>query len=347
MPVADAQSGADRTIRPVTEPRGALDYDLAFDRQESLWSSALSVSRDGQRAAYSLRQPPAGANLSSRIMPNGSPSSVVGSRVMLSDRRAGRSTALLPPGAKRGDRLPALVLMYPGGDRSRESEVFGGGGPLTVPTLLFTSRGYAVVLASLPLGPNRQARYPVREMVDQLLPQVYRAAELGYIDVNRLAIGGQSFGGYGTAAIIGATNLFRAAIAVSGIYDLARTYGHLDGEEGGSFWVGWSEDGQARMGTHPWANVMRYLESSPYYRADKIHTPLLMVHGNEDTAYHDAQKLFSALRRLERPVQLATYKGMGHVIYEWTRPNSVDAARRMVEFVRKHLGDPLAPKTIP
>jgi dipeptidyl aminopeptidase/acylaminoacyl peptidase len=85
---------------------------------------------------------------------------------------------------------------------------------------------------------------------------------------------------------------------------------------------------------------MRYLESSPYYRADKIHTPLLMVHGNEDTAYHDAQKLFSALRRLERPVQLATYKGMGHVIYEWTRPNSVDAARRMVEFVLKHLGDP-------
>jgi dipeptidyl aminopeptidase/acylaminoacyl peptidase len=72
-----------------------------------------------------------------------------------------------------------------------------------------------------------------------------------------------------------------------------------------------------------------------------------MVHGNEDTAYHDAQKLFSALRRLERPVQLATYKGMGHVIYVWTRPNSVDAAWRMVEFVRKHLGDPLAPKTIP
>ncbi len=252
-----------------------------------------------------------------------------------------RTAVLLPPGAKRGDRLPAVVLMYPGGDRSRQAEVFGGGGDLTIPTLLFTSRGYAVVLASLPLGPNREAGNPLNEMIDELLPQVYRAAELGYVDVNRLAIAGQSFGGYGTGAIISGTNLFRAAVAVSGIYDLAGTYGYLD-ENGGSFWIGWSEAGQARMGTHPWANVMRYLENSPYYRADRIHTPLLLIHGDKDMAYHDAQKLFTALRRLDRPVQLATYGGMGHVIYEWTRPNAVDAARRIVGFVQDHMGD--APK---
>ena len=250
-----------------------------------------------------------------------------------------RTAVLLPPGAKRGDRLPAVVLMYPGGDRSRQAEVFGGGQDLTIPTMLFTSRGYAVVLASLPLGPNREAGNPLNEMTDQLLPQVYRAAELGYVDVNRLAIAGQSFGGYGTGAIISGTNLFRAAVAVSGIYDLAGTYGYLD-ENGGSFWIGWSESGQARMGTHPWANVMRYLENSPYYRADRIRTPLLLIHGDKDSAYHDAQKLFTALRRLDRPVQLATYAGMGHVIYEWTRPNAVDAARRTVAFIRDHLGEP-------
>jgi dipeptidyl aminopeptidase/acylaminoacyl peptidase len=250
-----------------------------------------------------------------------------------------RTAVLLPPGAKRGDRLPAVVLMYPGGDRSRQAEVFGGGGDLTIPTLLFTSRGYAVVLASLPLGPNREAGNPLNEMIDELLPQVYRAANLGYVDINRLAIAGQSFGGYGTGAIISGTNLFRAAVAVSGIYDLAGTYGYLD-ESGGSFWIGWSEGGQARMGTHPWANITRYLENSPYYRADRIHTPLLLVHGDKDNAYHDAQKLFTALRRLDRPVQLATYGGMGHVIYEWTRPNAVDAARRIVAFVSDHLGEP-------
>lgn len=257
-----------------------------------------------------------------------------------------RTAVLLPPGAKRGDRLPAVVLMYPGGDRSRQSEVFGGGGDLTIPNLLFTSRGYAVVLASLPLGPNREAGNPLNEMIDELLPQVYRAAELGFVDVNRLAIAGQSFGGYGTGSIISGTNLFRAAVAVSGIYDLAGTYGYMD-ENGGSFWIGWSEGGQARMGTHPWANVMRYLENSPYYRADRIRTPILLIHGDKDNAYHDAQKLFSALRRLDRPAQLATYGGMGHVIYEWTRPNAVDAAQRIVDFIRTHLGPPKAATITP
>jgi dipeptidyl aminopeptidase/acylaminoacyl peptidase len=257
-----------------------------------------------------------------------------------------RTAVLLPPGAKRGDRLPAVVLMYPGGDRSRQAEVFGGGGDLTIPTLLLTSRGYAVVLASLPLGPNREAGNPLNEMIDQLLPQVYRAADLGYVDVNRLAIAGQSFGGYGTGAIVSGTNLFRAAVAVSGIYDLAGTYGYMD-ENGGSFWIGWSEGGQARMGSHPWANITRYLENSPYYRADRIRTPLLLIHGDKDNAYHDAQKLFTALRRLDRPVQLATYAGMGHVIYEWTRPNAVDAARRIVGFVTDHLGEPAKTQVTP
>jgi dipeptidyl aminopeptidase/acylaminoacyl peptidase len=252
-----------------------------------------------------------------------------------------RTAVLLPPGAKRGDRLPAVVMMYPGGDVSREAERVGGGSTTTVPTLIFTSRGYAVVLANLTLGPNREAGNPMQEMVDVLLPQIYRAAELGYVDVARLALSGQSFGGYGTASVISRTNLFRAAVAVSGIYDLPGTYGHMR-REGGSFWIGWAEGGQARMGTHPWANLRRYIDNSPYYQVDKIFTPLLIVHGTDDEAYHDAQKLFTALRRLDRPAQLASYAGQGHVIYEWNRASAIDAARRMVEFYRKHLGDPVA-----
>jgi dipeptidyl aminopeptidase/acylaminoacyl peptidase len=266
---------------------------------------------------------------------------VFATKVPLHDGSLGavRSAVLLPAGAKRGDRLPTIVMMYPGGDVSREAERFGGGGTVTVPSLVFTSRGYAVLLANLTLGPNAQAGNPIQEMADVLLPQVYRAGELGYIDVERLAISGQSFGGYGTASLISRTNLFRAAVAVSGIYDLPGTYGHMD-DRGGSFWIGWNEGGQARMGTHPWANVRRYIDNSPYYQADKIFTPLLIVHGDEDMAYHDGQKLFTALRRLDRPAQLASYAGQGHVIYEWKRAAAVDAAQRMVEFFRTHLGAP-------
>jgi dipeptidyl aminopeptidase/acylaminoacyl peptidase len=71
---------------------------------------------------------------------------------------------------------------------------------------------------------------------------------------------------------------------------------------------------------------------------------MLIVHGEEDMAYRDAQKLFSALRRLDRPAQLASYAGEGHVIYEWRRAAAADAARRMVEFYRRHLGNPATRK---
>ena len=248
-----------------------------------------------------------------------------------------KTAVLLPPGAARGDRLPAIVTMYPGSDVTRRAADFGGGSVFTVPNLVFTSRGFAVVLCDLTLGPNEQAGNPIRDMVDVLLPQVYRAAELGYVDLNRLAITGQSFGGYGTGSIITRTNIFRAAVPISGIFDLFGNYGRID-IDGGGFFLAWSEGGQARMGTHPWADVRRYLDNSPYYNADKIATPVLIVHGTDDMAYHDAGKLFSALRRLGKPAQLASYLDQGHVISSWRRASAVDAARRMVEFFQRHLG---------
>ena len=250
-----------------------------------------------------------------------------------------KTAVLLPAGAKRGDRLPAIVTMYPGSDVTRRAADFGGGSVFTVPNLVFTSRGFAVILCDLTLGPNEEAGNPIRDMVDVLLPQVYRAAELGYVDINRLAITGQSYGGYGTGSIITRTNIFRAAVPISGIYDLFGNYGHID-IDGGGFFLAWSEGGQARMGTHPWANVRRYLDNSPYYNADKISTPVLIVHGTADMAYHDAGKLFTALRRLGKPAQLASYQDQGHVISSWKRESAVDAARRMVEFYRRLLGTP-------
>ncbi len=247
-----------------------------------------------------------------------------------------KTSVLLPPGAARGDRLPGIVVMYPGSDATRSASDFGGGDVVTVPNLLFTSRGYAVVLVQLTLGPNREAGNPASEMVDVLLPQALRAAELGYVDPSRLGVIGQSYGGYGAASIVTRTNIFRAAVPISGIFDLFGTYGRID-VDGEGFWLAWSESGQARMGDHPWADVRRYLDNSPYYHADRIHTPVLIVHGTADDAYHDAGKLFTALRRLGRPAQLASYLEQGHVIRSWRREAAVDAARRIVEFFDRHL----------
>src|SRR3546814_10795671 len=112
---------------------------------------------------------------------------VLETRVPLYDGRIEnvRTTLLLPAGAKAGDRLPAIVMIYLGSDLSTRATPYGGGMGNTVPTQVFTSRGFAVVMANIVLAPEGEPGYPLQHMVDVLLPQVYAAANAGYIDIDR------------------------------------------------------------------------------------------------------------------------------------------------------------------
>lgn len=242
------------------------------------------------------------------------------------------TTVLLPVGTKRGDRLPTLVFLYPGLNLSQgRAAEFGGGSPSSVPLALFTSRGYAVLLVDAPIGPMDVAGDPASELTDVVVSQVYRAAELGYTDTARVAVIGQSAGGYAAAATIMRTHLFRAAIAISGFYDLPGLYPTKA-----------LSVIHRRLGTHPWGDPQRYLSNSPYYRAGQIRTPILLLHGESDQGcpVEEARKLFAALELLGRSAQLATYRGAGHVVSEWPLASAVDAGRRMTEFLDRHLGLP-------
>jgi len=249
-----------------------------------------------------------------------------------------RTAVILPKGAKCGDRLPGIVLFYPGANVSRRVRAFNAGSLVTIPNCLFLEKGYALILPDIPLGPEGKPGNPLQEIVDVLLPQIYRAADLGFVDIQRLGIIGQSYGGYGTAAVISQTNLFRSAVAVAGMYDLVGNYGFLD-KYNSFFNTLWSENGQGRMGQPPWNNLFRYIENSPYYLADKMHTPLLMIHGEQDETCNvqEAGKLFTALKRLNREVELAIYPGDGHVIDNWKRSHAVDASKRILQFFDDHL----------
>ncbi len=248
-----------------------------------------------------------------------------------------RTAVLLPPGAKRGDRLPALVECYGGYNASWGIREYGGGLVSSIPAPVFTTRGFAVLLADAPLGPEGTPGQPLEELRDVILPQVYRAADLGYIDIERVAVTGQSYAGYCAAGLVSTTNLFRAGVAVAGIYDLASHYGTLRPGDNFPIWV--AEKGQLRMGQPPWTDLRRYLDNSPYHRADRIHTPLLIIHGRNDSgpSVTGAEKMFSALRRMGRTAQLAVYEDQGHAIWEWEPKQAVNAAERMLDFLRRHL----------
>src|SRR5438105_3432957 len=81
------------------DPPRALPYELAFDLREFLWSTSLAVAPGGTRVAYEVRQPPPDSNLSARYMPNGTPSSVVGSKIYLTDWTARKTIELCPGGS--------------------------------------------------------------------------------------------------------------------------------------------------------------------------------------------------------------------------------------------------------
>ena len=248
-----------------------------------------------------------------------------------------QSRIFLPYGAKRGDHLPTIAYLYGGYQATLATSGFGGGAPSSIPLLIFTSRGYAVLVCDVPLGPEGKPGNPAQEMTNAVVAQVNHAAELGYTDIRRVAIMGQSYGGYGTAAIITQTNLFRAAMAMDGVYDLPGNYSQ-NSRNG----IQWSEGGQGRMGTHPWANLERYVANSPYYQADKIHTPLLLIHGEKDGACPviEARKMFNALDRLDREAELAIYAGENHALGFWSLANEVDASERMLDFLSRHLREP-------
>ena len=249
-----------------------------------------------------------------------------------------QTAVIMPFGKKAGDRLPAIVCVYAGAKMSAIAQAYGGGASNSIPTQVFASRGYAVLLVDAPLAPSNKGSNPIQEMGDAILAQIYRAAELGFVDRSRLAIIGQSYGGYSTAAMITQTNLFKAAIAMDGIYDLAGNYAYM-GPGGMAPNFRWSETGQGRMGTHPWADLQRYLANSPYYQADKIHTPLLLIHGKKDEVcpVGESEKMFNALKRLGKTAQLAVYEGEGHVPGTWSFVNALDATHRMVDWLQKYM----------
>lgn len=247
--------------------------------------------------------------------------------------RTVKTAVLLPAGYRKGQALPALVNVYPDNEMSKQANQFGGG-RLAGSELaqLWVTRGYAVILPDLlPLTPLEQGGANlIRELRDYLVPQIFHAAQLGYIDIDRVVLTGHSFGGYATTAVLTDTSLFRAAVAHSSA--------PLDFFS--NTWFEWpGRVARIRQGAHPWDAFKQYLTNSPYSQADKIRTPLLLIHGSEDSVPAQTSELmFQGLQQLGKTAQLALYEGEPHYIGWWSRKNAVDATQRVLDFVDRYTG---------
>jgi dipeptidyl aminopeptidase/acylaminoacyl peptidase len=128
------------------------------------------------------------------------------------------------------------------------------------------------------------------------------------LDPERVGCYGGSYGGFMTMHLVSASDLFAAAASMYGIADLATYWGQ-------GAW-GWTYGDMALAGRTPWSDPAYFLERSPLFRAGEITTPLLLLHGTDDTNVTPGEsvEMFTALQVQGKPVELVTFAGEGHGI---------------------------------
>ena len=231
-------------------------------------------------------------------------------------------TLYLPPGYKPGTRLPTVVWAYPleFTDASTAGQVSGSTNRFTqigsYSHLFFLLEGYAVLdnttmpIVGDPLTVNDTY---VEQLTADAKAAIDKGVEMGIVDRDRVGVGGHSYGAFMTANLLAHTRLFRAGIARSGAYNRTLTPFGFQSERR-SFWEA----------------PELYEKVSPFFYADKIKDPLLMIHGeadnNQGTFPIQSERLFAAMSGLGGTARLvmlpleahgyAAQESTEHVLYE-------------------------------
>jgi dipeptidyl aminopeptidase/acylaminoacyl peptidase len=202
----------------------------------------------------------------------------------------------------------------------------------TIRASVYTSNGYVVFMPDIPYRTGQ----PGQSAYDAIMSGVSHVLGLGFVDKDKLGIHGQSWGGYQTAYVITRTDLFACAMAGAPVANMTSAYGGIRWGTGISrMWQ--YEHSQSRLGATLWEKPLLYLENSPLFQADKVNTPLLMMHNDKDGAvpWYQGIEFYTALRRLNRPVWMLTYNGEDHNLIE--RKNRKDLTVRMMQFFDYYL----------
>jgi dipeptidyl aminopeptidase/acylaminoacyl peptidase len=199
-------------------------------------------------------------------------------------------TLYLPPDYKEGTRVPAILYAYPldYAEASKAGQVTGSEQTFTRlrQYKLLLLAGYAIVdQAAFPIVGDPKKAYDtyLEQLVLDAQAAVDKAVQLGVADPGRIGVTGHSHGALMTANLVAHSELFRAGVATSGSYNKTLTPFGFQNER-----------------RSVWEAPSVYLKVSPFFFADKLKTPLLIVHGDDDanpgTTPLQATKLYEAIR---------------------------------------------------
>jgi dipeptidyl aminopeptidase/acylaminoacyl peptidase len=202
----------------------------------------------------------------------------------------------------------------------------------TVNIAYFVSNGYLV------FDPNIYYKNgePGESAYNSVVSAAKYMAKMPWVDSTKMAIQGQSWGGYQVAYLVTRTKMFAAAGAGAPVANMTSAYGGIRWGTGLNRQFQY-ERSQSRIGASLWQKPELYIKNSPLFKADKVTTPLLIMHNDADGAvpWYQGIEYFTALRRLGKKVWMLQYNGEDHNLVE--RRNRKDLSIRLAQFFDYHL----------
>ena len=221
----------------------------------------------------------------------------------------------LPPNFDPAKKYPMIVYYYGGTSPTNRALEF------SYSMHMYAALGYVVYTlnpsGTTGFGQEFSSRH-VNAWGDQTADDIIRGTELfckehAFVNPKKIGCCGASYGGFMTQYLQTKTDLFAAAVSHAGISALSSYWG-------GGYW-GYGYCSVANTGTYPWNNPEFYTKHSPLFNADKIKTPLLLLHGNKDTnvPLGESIQMFLALKLLGKTVEFVQVEGEDHGVVDFQK----------------------------
>lgn len=237
----------------------------------------------------------------------------------------------LPSNFDSSKKYPMIVYYY--GGTSPTGRTFRG----LYPKNYFAANGYVVYViipsGSTGYGQEFAARHVNNwgiTVADEIIESTKNFVKNhDFVDAEHIGCMGASYGGFMTELLTTRTDIFAAAISHAGISSISSYWGE-------GYW-GWGYNSVAAAETFPWNNKEMYVGQSALFNADKINTPLLLLHGKADTnvPVGESIQLYTALKLLGKECEFVELEGEDHHVKDYNK--RIKWHKTIMAWWEKHL----------